>query len=358
MKRQRPKSKSQTGSQALLRHRALQLQARNQVFERNTRAYRRALRKLFSKADLRVAQDIVTRGRREWHRSNLDLGMDSSQWDAAKDVWRRRINRQLARALPGFREWRQLRQAHGREYQRLVGLDRLAMADRGVHIDLDDVLPSDWDDMRLFVAPYAVTELGEDSDTDVRIEDRSFVDSSLGEFAVDLRFVQDDDGPLWIDIYGINWPSVYARWAGCGVNFTMPRAGRLHVNAALRNLASPMTYVARDRFGLSEAQLEVYILLRLWIFQGNSVIEMSRTLATNGLSSHGTDLAASFVELDTSSLYIMDATTEEVFEAGTGLQVVIGCELQIHCEIDDMTVRVDALLSWRLEGIAIGVREP
>lgn len=321
--------------------------------ERAAQAHRRKRRAMFSRAELRRAQQIVDQVRRELHRGNMKRGSASAEWNAARDSARARIERALARELPRYREWRKMLRVHQREQQRRFRA--VASAHKaGVHVDLADVLPPDSGDTRAFEAPFTIYDVARE-DSSVVVTDNSFVVPSIGHVINNVDFEQRDDGPIATDIYGLNWLGRMFSSASCGVNFTTPRAGRVRVGAALQNFHSRIMYSVEDYFGISESELHIEVRLLIKIVQPGRVKAMRKTILTGGLTSYGGDIAATMPLLDTTALHVIEATSAESYEANTGLQVLAGCELMVLSEIDDMRSYVDALLWWQLKKLTIDV---
>jgi hypothetical protein len=351
----RAKTGSNVRDGALAEHYSQRFAAQNRALERHARAYRRQCTKLFSKADRRVAVEIVNRTRREEHRSTLNLGPESGKRDRAKAIAQTRLARELSRALPGYRAWRKLARVHRRDQQRLAKLDFGAVAESQVHVDFADVSPPTSHDTQTFVPPFSVYDVfGEDWGLSI-VQDQSFVDPSTGYLVTNVDFRHEDDGPFVADLLGLGWTTRYSSAAACGINFTTSRAGRLRIGAGLRNLYNRLTFSIQDRFGFSEAQLEIDVRLFVAVVQPNRVITLTKTILTDGYTSYGSERSGQWPEFDTSSLHLVGATTNETFPANSGVQILAGSEVLILSEINDMRTSVHALLEWQLEQLTLEV---
>ncbi len=343
-----------------VRHRSLavargkEIAARVRLLERAAQIYRRACARLLSKKDVRTAAAVAARVTREMHRENLKGGSQAADWSDGRTKARTKLERELARALRGYRRWKKLAGEYRREREKLERAIAARLAGPRLHVDLTDVLPPDSGDTRVFEAPFTVYDLFRE-DSSVVVTDRSFVVPSIGHLINNVDFEQRDDGPIATDFYGINWPGRLFSSAACGVNFTTPRAGRLRVGAALQNFHNRITCSLQDQFGFSEADLSIEVRLVISIVQPGRVTTMRQPILTGGLTSFGKDLAYALPLLDTTALHVIEATTAESYASNTGLQILAGCELFVLSEIDDMRSYVDALLWWQLKKLTVDV---
>lgn len=324
------------------------------LLEKAGQAYRRACRRLLTKSDLRKAAEIAARMELELHRENLRRGSKAGNWDDARRVARKRIEREFARSLRGYRRWMLLAREYRRERAKLVRAISARLAGPELHVDFGAVLPPDSGDTRVFLPPFTVFDVSRE-DSSVVVEDRSLAVPNIGHVINNVAYRQEDDGPIATDFFGLNWLGRLFSSAACGVNFTTPRAGRLRIGAALRCFHSRISCALRDRFGISESEVSIEVRLMLAVVQPNRTIKLRKTILSGGLTSFGADLSYVLPELDTEGVHVIEATTGENFLANTGLQILAGCEVFVLSEVDDMRAYVDALLWWRLEKLTVDV---
>ena len=349
------KTRSNLRNDRLLDHRSKLVAAQDLIYQRKAREYHRQCKKLFSKADLRIAADIVGRARQEWHSSSLKGGSDSEERDARKVQARRKLNRALAAALPGFREWQALKRVHLREHRKLATLHLGAASSARVHVEWGEVLPTDVTDAQDFVAPFPVFDLHTIDDHHLISRDQSFVAHDTGNMMNAFAFNHREDPAAIIGLLGLSRAAPASAFVSCGINFTMPSAGRLRISAVLQNFYSEVSYSLRDNFGLSRVTLDVRLQLFIAAARGGSVIYLPTTVDSTTRSSDGDDLTGAMSGLDGSAPYTVYGETEESLPKSEVIQILAGSEVHIESELDDMSSHVNAVVRWQLKKLTIGV---
>lgn len=338
---------------SLVREREKELAAKMELLEKAGQAYRRACRRLLSKADLRTAAEIAARASFELQRENLRRGNKAENWDEARRAARKRIEREFSRTLPGYRSWQKLAREYRRERAKLVRAIEARLPEFELRVDLS-VGPPDSADTQVFGPPFTVYDVRE-RDSSAIVDNRSFAVPGIGHLVNNLAYEQRDDGPIGTDFFGLNWLAYSTSRSTCGVNFTTQRAGRIRVRAELRCVHSRMSCALRDRFGFSEAELSIKVALIVVVVQPNRTVELRKTILEDGLTSFGADISHVLPELDTEGVYVIEATTKESYPVNAGVQILAGCEIDVLSEVDDMRAYADVLLWWRLEKLTIGV---
>ncbi|MCW5556306.1 MAG: hypothetical protein KIT22_00425 [Verrucomicrobiae bacterium] len=322
---------------------------------REQRDLRARFRKLFSKADLRVAAQLIARARRSLHAANLESGSDTAAWDANKARVRNRLERELKRVLPGYREWRALVRTRLRGAPR-SGADSIAFAPGlDIHIDFDDIAPASAG-VQVFTAPFDAEEAFTSTwitDTSIPVRDRSFHVSAIGHFVNDLDFTFSDDGDFE-EVLGINVRASVLSWAACGINFKVPETGRLRMTARVRNFYNHVLLTVRDQVGFSESTLEVDIDLYFDVLVNGDIKDSLHTqLLHHRISSGGGEHTYLMPDLDTDAPYVIHGESLKTYELGQKIQILVGCRIAIDSEIDDMTTHVRPLLWWKLEELTV-----
>jgi hypothetical protein len=276
LKDKRAKTGSNLRGNPIAAHRAKLLGEMRKSFQRHADEYRTAAKKLFSKADLRTATAIVDLLRREHHTSNLKLGSDAEKWEANKRKLRKHVQRELARALPKLREWRGLARVFEREYQKLV----LAHVNRHVrgdfHIDLGEVAPPET--AREFVPPYPLYDASIEDLTNFDVHDQSFATPSIGHVINNVTLEYDEHTSFINGIFEIY--VILGGWsrAGCGINYTVPRQGRLRLGATLQNFHTRVSMSLKDNFGFSVGGIYADASLYIDIVRGSKITDLSTIL--------------------------------------------------------------------------------
>jgi len=355
----KPDKRSKIGTslrgKLLSAHRSINYVTHYLGYERQSRAFRQEFRKLISKTDLRVAAEIIARATQEWKRSNLKLGGEAAKWHANKSRFRKLVARELERAISGYPKWQQLAQSHRREHQKLSKANLAVLNDKNVHVDFGDVLPPDIGTVMHFTPPFSVHDVHNIPHPNAVAEDASFAVPANGHVINNIAYKQEDDGPIFTDIWGIDWPALYRSSAACGTNYTTPVMGRIKIDARIQNFHSRASIELEDCFGFSQSEAELRVMLFIAIDSPNAVIEATRVILSDGYNSFGSDEIYSVPALDSSVPYVVSTTTNEVFPANTGMRILAGAKVQILSEVDDMKAYVKILHWWQVQQIDVQV---
>lgn len=314
-------------------------------------------RELFSNADLRRAAGIIAALRHDWHAANIASGNDVAAWDANALRHRRRVARDLARSLPGYREWKALQRKSRREREQAQTRSiALLMPDANVHLDTDDI-PTDLGAFQPFTPPFPVHEVFNDLalDTSLDLRDQSFVVPGIGHIINDLEYTFSDDGDFE-EAFGINVRARSLAWAGCGIDLRVPADGHLKLSARMRNFYNSASMSIRDQVGFSESDLKLKICLYLDILHVDSPPEYAEVLERQKhLTSGGGERHYVMPELSTDEDYLIETTSTRVYGAGQHVQILAGCRVLFDSTIDDMTTHARVLLWWQLKELTLEV---
>jgi hypothetical protein len=352
-----PDKRAKTGSNVRGRKALAALQrefkAKVSKITREQRAWRARFRKLFSKADVRVAAELIAQTRHGLRVANLKSGSATAAWDENKLRARKRLERELTRALPGYREWRgQLRA----KLRAPAGAGPIAFAPGGldIHVDIDDVAPVN-PGVMVFTPPFGNYEVISEwaMETTVSTPDRSFALPDIGHFVNDFEFTLSDDGAVR-EALGINVRASVLAWAACGIHFRVPAQGRLKMTALVRNFFNRILLSVRDQVGFSEATLEVGVDLYIDLLIDENIVESLHTpLLTKRITSGGGEHTYLMPDLDTQTPYGIEATSALTYDLGQKIEILVGCRIAVDSEIDDMTTHVRPLLWWKLEELTV-----
>lgn len=330
---------------------------------REQRAWRARFRKLFSKADLRVAAELIAQTRHGLRVANLKSGSATAAWDENKVRARKRLERALTRALPGYREWRRQLRAKLRA-PAAPGPSSIAFAPGGldIHVGIDDVVPADAGvlapadpGLMVFTPPFGNYEVISEwaMETTISTPDRSFALPDIGHFVNDFEFTLSDDGAVR-EALGINVRAWVLAWAACGIHFRVPSQGRLKMTALVRNFFNHILLSVRDQVGFSEATLEVGVDLYIDLLVDEHIVEsLHKPLLKVRITSGGGEHTYLMPDLDTQTPYFIYATSERTYDPGENIEILVGCRIAVDSEIDDMTTHVRPLLWWKLEHLTV-----
>lgn len=321
------------------------------ALERHAAIYRRQARKLLPKRELRAAVDIATRRRKEFYASNLALGSDARKREVNRTKFRRLIDRDLGRVVPRLRELRALARAARSDHAKLTST-LFHHAVPGRFPFSPGTLPPLEPMVREVSPPFPLFDVSQQN-TFPQVRDHSFAVPSIGHVINDLRVSRDESTSVLNGVFGLDGLSGIISRSGCGFNFSPPAQGRLRIMAELQNLHSRVSMSLQDNFGFSSGQVSVAINIHALIVRGTNILALSQTLLANGLQSHGSDLSATLEPLDDTTPFTFDVTTEDVFEPGADVQIIVGSEFTAFTALDDMKATVNALLWSRVNKIAV-----
>jgi hypothetical protein len=318
--------------------------------------FQRRTKKLFSKADINTAAQIIADARAARNRASLAVGSNAEAREACDLKARKTLDRLLSRALPGFAEFQSMKKAYLRDHAKAVTAAFSGPAGNGTHVQWGDLLATDDFSSEQFGRPFQVFDLHHVDPDQLISNDQSFVSHSQGTMMNAFDFTHHYSGWPTVDAwFGLHRPTPASALVSCGINYTMPRAGRLRVSAVMQNYYSEVLYSIRDHFGLSYGTLDIQVNLFIAFMRGGNTLYRPSTILSVSRSSDGDNLSGSLSGFDTSSPYSVTAESDESLPANDVVQLQAGCEVHIESDVDDMTNRVNAVVRWQLMKLAVSV---
>lgn len=355
-------TRAQTGSNlrrrnldSLLAHRAELRAKRTRLYDRKAREFYRQCKKVLSKAELLIATEIVRGVQKEFELASFEAGRDCARRDAIKVRAQKKLNRLLAKALPAYPKLQALKKAHLRDYENLVEAVLSNRFTDRLTVHLGNTLVEEPEEVQEFVAPFQIFNTHADDPEHLLVRDNSFANTGYSQVANNLEFHHDEDSAFNPWFLTFNRVHSASSFASCGINFTMPKTGRLKLSALLDNIANRVSFSVSDNWGFSYGNLDVRLLLFISVIRGGQISHLTRTLLARGIRSHGSDLSYTMPILMNAAPYLVNGSTEETFPTGESVQILVGSEVQIDSELDDMESRVNALMLWRLKKISVVV---
>ncbi len=307
-------------------------------------------RKAFLTKDVvRVVNDVAQSSRDAFNLALLKAKGDGPAVVRARRKARTANDKGLGQRIPGFTAFQAAQSVNAAQYQKLLAKQRAAAFDTHVNLGLGAVASDHLDD-QVFSAPYPLFDVDTPGVGGLFLADRTFSDPRLGIVLNQLRFHDDEHSSIFGDFHVFIGATSSA---AVGVNYTVPRSGRITCSAVVQNIYNYVTFSLTDNFGFSDGDLTFRILLFMRIIRGGQVIAFNRLIFENGLIAHsGTDLhGVSFDDIDMSTPYTFSAKTEETFAPGETVQLLVGSQLQISDHLNDMEARLDGMLGWQVKSI-------
>jgi hypothetical protein len=351
---------SRTGSKLqrnpLGSHRKKLQQRTQRPINQLTREYSQACGKLWSKTDLTRAAALAEAVKREWHQASVKLKGNDAKLALLKAEARKKFRRLLAKEVPKYRKWQALHKAFQQAHRKLDNAS--ASGVHGLPLDIA------WGDLTVtppppgaveWVAPFPLFDsqlLDDDEHIDT---DSSFTGPGAGNLVNNVVFNHDEDTPTIIGLYGLIRPEWATSLVSVGHAFRIPRAGRLQVNANVRNYYNKAVLSLRDNFGFSYGKLGLKVGLFIDIVRDSGVLHLPTTLIESQLDSDGDDVSRTVTDVDNSMLFQIEGTTEEILPVGEQVKVMVGGEVTITSELDDMESQATATYYWQVRRIFAGV---
>lgn len=308
-----------------------------------------SLREIVSVEDAERVRTVVEGVRAEWSELSRRTASDPKKWDAERARLRTDLRERLAEVLPREAEVRRLLGEH------LAGLDALVRPTIGV---LDPVvMPAD-PDLTVYRPPFSQGRLGPLAsgwlDT-MELVDRSFVRREIGHLVLDADLAANP-GAVWgmnelFDIVPIDqaWLS-----ASCGTTYTVPTAGRLVIDATLRNFYSRVSLALRDEWGFSDGRVSVDVTLFAGVARVDLFEVLHSPVSQQSLISYGDDVSGDMPDIEQRA-WRLHAATAGVFEVGETVSVLAGVSVRVGTVLNDMRAAVRPLLWWVLDELSVGV---
>lgn len=344
-------SSAHTGSNLLGRSAATSPAAGHPPLLRLEREFRRERAKLIKPADRRAAAKLAREIEAEWQRAALATEGDADRRQSLKKEAQQKLARRLVRLLPGFRAYQALRKRYLKQRGKIGGLPARTTGDRRLTLNLGALENNFTADVQEFVAPFPRYEILAGDFAGLLTQDDSVVWPDNGQWAQNFSFEHNESA--W---GAISHATFMDHLASCGVDFTMPRDGRLQIGAELENFANRLNCSISDNFGFSHSYLEAWVNLFIAVVrQGMPVDYYQVRLIDSFLSSEGDDLSRSISDLNTFEPYAVGALTLRSLPAGEQVTVLAGTHVRIDSDTDDMDAHVRATYWWKLRKLQLSV---
>lgn len=312
------------------------------------RTYRRELTQLLPATQRRKIRSLAEAARAEWQKRARALDGDLAQRDALKAAARQALQRQLTRTVPRYRAALALQRRYHDQRQRLL---RPGLASLEGYPELTLSTDMAIDSPRTFTPPYPLYEIRAGGVPTYLASDDSFIWPDSGQIIQNFTFAHNESN------WGLSSNANFINhFASCGVPCTMARRGFVQVGAEIENLYNRLTFSITDNFGFSHATLAVETRLFVAIVQEGQFRELATaTLLRTVVSSGGDDLSRSISDLDNAESYAVGMVTASRLDEGEKFTVLVGAEIAVDSDTDDMDAHVRATYWWRLNRFNLGV---
>ncbi|HEX2853760.1 MAG TPA: hypothetical protein VHO24_11020 [Opitutaceae bacterium] len=313
--------------------------------------FRRERAKLITKAELRATAGIAGETEAEWQRAALVARGDADRRRELKNEARKKLERKLGRSIPGFRAYQALKKKYFKQHGKIAGLTVVSPHLHDLSLDIGMLENPFTTEVQEFVAPFPRHQIETGDLQGALGQDNSVVLPDSGQFVQDFAFAHNESS------WGASSSAVFVdHLASCGVDFTMPRDGRLQVAAEIENFSNRLHCTITDNFGFSHSYLEAWVNLFVAIVRENEPVDYYQVrLISSPLRSEGDDVERSISDLNTFEPFAIGALTLRPLPAGEKITVLAGAHIRIDSNTDDMDAHVHATYWWRLRKLQLGV---
>ncbi len=312
------------------------------AFERHLGRFRREAKRLLGRSELRAAVAVAERIRREYQATALEHGSDPARWAASQAKHRKQVRRELGKAIPKLRALRALAAEARVGFHAVADSVLRRTYPGGFPLHVGELLPAD-PVAREVTEPYPLFDVSQQN-VFPSLRDQSFALPAIGQVVNDVQVSMDEHTAVLNGVFGLDAIASIISRSGCGFNFTVPATGRLHIVAEVQVLHSRVNMSLQDNFGFSSGSVFAAANLYAQVVRGSAVIDLAQTVIARSLESDGDDVSTTLPTLDNTVPITFDVTTEDVFDAGTDVQILVGSEFVAATSLDDMKASVSALL--------------
>ena len=322
-------------------------------FERLAKSYRRDTKGLVSKLDLRTASTTIGALRERSRTAGLESGAESAKWEASRSALRKEGLAALARSVRNFRGLREQNRGFRQELDRLAAALMTRKVPGRLPLSTVPAVPLE-PTAREVTTPFALFDVWRENFFD-NVRDDSFAIPSIGHVINNVVVSHSANTSVLNGVFGLDDLAHVISRAGCGFNYTVPRAGRLRIVAEVQNFHSRVSLSLEDNFGFSSGSLFANANVFATVVRGSRILELSQTVSSRSISSDGDDVSAMLPTLDDTAPFTFDVTTEESFDAGADVQIIVGSEFLAATGLDDMKASVNALLWSQVRKVSVDV---
>jgi len=308
--------------------------------------------KLMTAAERKAARKASEAARTAWQQASLLAGLEADERAAAKGQARKKLERQLGRTIRRYFDLRKLERGYLRGTSR-VAHDLFKREPRpGSRLDWGPIV---WADpaggATTFTAPFPHHVLESGDIHGLLVADDSFALPDSGELIQNFTFAHNESA------WGVSSNANFVdQLTACGVDYTLPSAGRLQVSAEIQNFANRLMCSISDNFGESHSYLAMTADLFIGIVRpGHPMDYYPLRVLASYLYSDGDDVSRSFSDLDNSVPFGIGAVSTFPIPEGETVTVLAGGHVRIDSDTDDMDAHVQATFWWRLKKMTVGV---
>jgi hypothetical protein len=321
------------------------------ALEKLARDRSRQRAKLVTAAERKAAARQSDDARTAWQKKSLLRRLDADQRAAAKIAARRQLERALGRTIRRYRELNEMQRSYLRDAGRIAS-DRLKQAPRkGAEIHWG---PIDWAPLveaTTFTAPFPKFAVESGDIHDLLVADNSFALPDIGHLIQNFTFAHNESH------WGLSSNANFVdQLTSCGIDYTLPEAGRLQVSAEIENVANRLTCSISDNFGFSHSYLTMTADLFIGLIRPGQPMDFFPVrVLTSRLKSEGGDINRSISDLDNAVPFGVGAVSTFPIPAGETVTVLAGGHVRIDSDTDDMDAHVQATFWWRVRKLTVGV---
>ena len=309
--------------------------------------------KLVTAAERKAAAKLSADVRTAWQKASFLGRLDADARAAQKTVARQQMERKLGRTIRRYPELRKLQRAYLANTGRAARELFKSGPPKGAFLDWGPIRwPPAVVEATAFEAPFPKFSVETfELHSGLLAADNSFALPDAGQLIQNFAFEHNESS--WFVTSRFNFVD---QLASCGVDYTLPEAGRLQVSAEIENLANRLTVSITDNFGFSDSFLTMTADLFIALVRPGHPMEFFpvRVLASH-VESDGDDVHRSISDLDNAVPFGIGAVSTFPIPAGETVTVLAGGHVRVDSDTDDMDAHVTATFWWRLRKLRVGV---
>ncbi|MEO6130904.1 MAG: hypothetical protein ABIQ02_03575 [Saprospiraceae bacterium] len=148
---------------------------------------------------------------------------------------------------------------------------------------------------------------------------------------------------------------VFESFSAMGINFQMQKTGIIRATITAQNTRSLLQATIEDNFGFSDGNVEMSTGIFIDVIHPNNVGINQKVFSTLTLSTGGDDVFKSQENIQAGTPFKLVLQSTGAFAAGDTLQIMIGSNVRMRSDMDDMTSTLETVVAWQIKDVFIQV---
>jgi hypothetical protein len=263
---------------------------------------------------------------------------------------RRAIDRALRERFTRYHEYEALRRGYADELRARIATRRDASQVGGLDLLVGDVPLRPDIAFQVLAPPFALFDT-----VTVDPDIKSFTAPDLGLVGMNGRVHLEDQDTALIGSSYNPFPAIFFH-ALVGITFEVPQTGFLVGAAVMQNLVNDFTRSVTDKFGFSDARVNMDHAIVVRIVRSGEITPFERLVYSNGIQSFGQEFSFSESPIPRSVPFTLNFEPRDAFLKGERIQILAGASLTMNAHLNDMNAVMGAFTVWQVKKLSIGIR--